>query len=162
VAGHATIAGRLTPGNSPGTLTFEQGLTLGATSETVMEILGVSVGQYDVVRITGGDFNAGGTLVFDLALLPEGEYTIPLFEIGPGVEVSGEFVQVLLSGDYGEHLFTYDEIDSTWRLAIGFNMFAFQTLTGELDILLIPEPSTGVALLGVGALLLLRRRRSGT
>lgn len=159
VAGHANVFGQLKPGNSPGTLTFENGLTLQSTSETTMEVLGVAMGQYDIIRITGGDFTLGGAMVIDMGLMADGEYTIFLFDLDNSVEVLGDFEQVLLAGAYGNHLFTYNEMDATWELTAGLNSFVFHSMTGELNINLIPEPSTGTVLLGAGALLWLRRRR---
>ena len=66
IDGASTINGMLNPGNSPGTLTFNDALNLGATSETTFEI--VDLANFDVLANDGGDtitFADGATIVFD-------------------------------------------------------------------------------------------------
>jgi autotransporter-associated beta strand protein len=58
ISGPVTVNGNLSPGNSPGILTINNNLTLGTTASTLMELGGVSIGQYD--RVTGI-----GTLTLD-------------------------------------------------------------------------------------------------
>ena len=56
-----TINGKLSPGNSPGLLTFaDTSVALGSTGNVIMEITGSARGtQYDAIDITGG-VNGGG------------------------------------------------------------------------------------------------------
>jgi uncharacterized protein with beta-barrel porin domain len=66
IGGAATVNGMLKPGNSPGTLTFDNTLNLGTASTTTVRI--ASTSSHDVLANDGGDtitFNSGSTIVFD-------------------------------------------------------------------------------------------------
>ena len=64
--GAVTVAGGLNPGNSPGTMTFSDALTLESTATLTLEFTGTGVGLFDVLANDGGDIlTAGGRLVFD-------------------------------------------------------------------------------------------------
>ena len=63
VGGNATIGGTLSPGNSPGTLTFDGDLTLSSGSETVMELSTAS--SFDRLVISN-TFTPAGTLTVTL------------------------------------------------------------------------------------------------
>ncbi|WP_353861377.1 autotransporter domain-containing protein [Azospirillum formosense] len=66
VRGPATLAGAVSPGNSPGVLTFQSPVTLTATSVLNAEIdgptAGFGAGRHDQIRVQGASFAAAGTL----------------------------------------------------------------------------------------------------
>ncbi|MEW5424973.1 S8 family serine peptidase [Amorphus sp. 3PC139-8] len=68
VASDVTVAGALSPGNSPGTLTVTGDLTLTASATTTIEVdgtgTGTGAGNHDRILVdgTGSVFTAGGTL----------------------------------------------------------------------------------------------------
>ncbi|MEA1648691.1 autotransporter domain-containing protein [Nitrospirillum sp. BR 11164] len=67
VTGQASVAGILAPGNSPGTLTFTNGLTQGAQSVLSIDIDGTGTGKgagnYSRVLVTGGSYVIGSGAV---------------------------------------------------------------------------------------------------
>ncbi|MEE3626744.1 autotransporter domain-containing protein [Nitrospirillum sp. BR 11752] len=67
ITGAATVAGVLRPGNSPGTLTFTNGLTQSAKSVLSIDIdgtgTGKGVGNYSRVLVTGGSYVIGSGAV---------------------------------------------------------------------------------------------------
>lgn len=66
VRGPATLAGTVSPGNSPGVLTFQSAVTLTGTSVLNAEIdgptAGFGAGHHDQIRVQGASFTAAGTL----------------------------------------------------------------------------------------------------
>lgn len=58
IGGATTVAGNLNPGNSPGTLTFNEDLTLESTATTTLEF--ASLASFDVLANDGGDLLTGG------------------------------------------------------------------------------------------------------
>ncbi|USQ95221.1 autotransporter domain-containing protein [Caulobacter sp. RL271] len=66
VRGPATLSGLISPGNSPGVLTFKAPVTMTATAVLRMEIdgptAGVGAGHHDALVVQGGSFTAAGTL----------------------------------------------------------------------------------------------------
>lgn len=66
VRGPATLSGTLSPGNSPGMLTFQSAVTLTGTSVLRAEIdgptAGFGAGRHDQIRVQGASFTAAGTL----------------------------------------------------------------------------------------------------
>ncbi|MDZ4198252.1 MAG: hypothetical protein U1E27_03105, partial [Kiritimatiellia bacterium] len=69
VKGHTTVSGTLSPGNSPGDLSFEGNLTLNSGATSFFEVGGKFIGQYDRVLLNGFDDQAlayGGTLELDI------------------------------------------------------------------------------------------------
>ncbi|MFU8892268.1 MAG: beta strand repeat-containing protein [Luteolibacter sp.] len=159
VGGLTTINGFLNPGNSPGVIEFEAGLTLGSTSTTTMEIAGiVRDTQYDGVDVTGGTLTYGGALVLDLqTLFGGGSYTFNLFDaINPA---SGEFSSIVFAGAFYSGSFA-DTGSGVWSASTnsGNESWIFDHNDGNLYLTVIPEPKT--ALLGaIGFLMLFRRRR---
>ena len=66
VGGATTVFGALNPGNSPGTLTFTNSLTLDGTSITNLEITGIAANQFDIISGNGSNtLLLGGTLALD-------------------------------------------------------------------------------------------------
>lgn len=61
MAGLVTVAsgGTLSPGNSPGTITFQSGLALASGSTFTVEL--ASDSNYDVASVTGGNVDLGGS-----------------------------------------------------------------------------------------------------
>jgi fibronectin-binding autotransporter adhesin len=143
-----TLQGGISPGNSPGTLTFNLGtgtLFLGSSTEITFDLGTAS----DLILLTAGTLNIGtGVFGFDNfdfvtgAGFAPGSYT--LFQT-PNAIV-GSFSGItsgVLGGTY------IGEISIQ-----GNNMI--------LNVSVIPEPSTSALLLGIGGLFaLLRRRRIG-
>jgi len=159
LAGNVIIAGNLNPGNSPGVITFEDDLTLNASSATTMEFIGSIRGaEYDGVDI-GGNLVYGGALILDFqSLFTEGNYTFNLFDV-VGTR-SGDFSSVALDGVYGDVGFTFNSGD--WSASTNINggeTWLFSQSTGNLSLTVIPEPASAL-LGGLGCLLLLRRRRN--
>ena len=137
VGGDATIAGNLSPGQSPGTLTFSNARTLNSGATYIFE--------------AGDLVDVGGTLTLT------NNWTL---ELGTGFQDGGSILLFTYGLDGG---FDLDPTFNTDNL--GFTPTGALTLTdnGSGSIFLngvsaIPEPS--VALLGaLGMLALLRRRR---
>lgn len=159
VAGFALVEGTLAPGNSPGTLTFEQGLTLGTSSSTTLEIAGQGAGEYDIIAVIGGDFTLGGALTLDITAAFESTATFSLFDLGAGVDLFDNFSSVAVTGLYGAGVMSLD--GQTWALTLnGSTSITFNAQDGTLNLEAIPEPSTWL-LLGGGAFVAecLRRRQ---
>ena len=70
--GKHLIEGDLSPGNSPGNLTFGGDVVLGPSSATLIELAGTDTGEYDQLLIAG-DLQIGGQLQVDLldGFIPE-------------------------------------------------------------------------------------------
>ena len=142
LGGNGTISGlatlnagaTLTPGNSVGTLTFANGLTLNSTSTITMEINGDS--DFDKVIVSGGTLALGGTLNLVFGYTPTSAVSYQLFD-ATGASVTGSFASVQFS-----------------NAANG----TFDSTTGSLTLGAVPEPSTW-ALIGLGSAFLLWRIR---
>jgi fibronectin-binding autotransporter adhesin len=145
IGGATTVNGTLNPGNSPGTLTFNEALTLGSTSTSRFEI--VSAVSFDVLKNdnTGTDaitFNSGANVIFDFTgntTLTNGS-TFAVLQGWESIETNGAvFSTVGLSG-------------------MSLDLSSFKTL-GLVTV--IPEPAT-IGMLGLGALVTLMIRRMRT
>jgi len=140
VTGDIIVNGTLAIGNSPGTMTFNDDLTIGSSAVSLFEFtnIGFSTGTYDLAQGGAGlqTVTFGGTLNL---LFSGGTYatnsSVKIFDFEG---YSGDFTTVNFSG-------------------LGEGQFAeFDSSTGFVTV--IPEP--GVALLGgVGMLMMLHRRR---
>ena len=160
ISGAVTVNGTLAPGQSPGTLTFLN--TLGLAGDTIMEIDGTAgagvTGGHDFVNLTGtgaaGVLTYGGSLTLDLgAIFGAGSYSWDLFSFA---SQSGSFDSVSLAGLYSDTL--VNDGFGVWGLTDGDNTWTFTQSTGDLNLVVIPEPCA--LLLGsIGLLLLFRRRR---
>ena len=128
----------LSPGNSVGTLTFANGLTLNATSTVTMEINSSDPGgNYDRVIVSGGGIRYDGTLklVFTGGYSPANGDNYQLFDITGG------------------HTGTFLNFDT------GNVPVEFDAPTGLLTV--VPEPSTwALLLLSTLALAALRPQRT--
>ena len=158
VQGAATVEGRLNPGNSPGELTFSQGLTLAESSITTLEINGSNPGQYDRIVLSDGPLVLEeGVLILNFSEEIEAGVIFDLFSWTEGTEVSGNFSLVQLTGVYGNWDFVFNGVN--WQTNSGENQFTYSTESGLLNVNVIPEPGTGLLLLTGAAGLLPRRRR---
>lgn len=163
IVGAATVSGNLNPGNSPGTMTYQNTLTMASTTITTMEIDGLAgagvTGGHDFINLTGTDtagvLTYGGSLILDIGTtLGVGTYVWNLFDFANETEA---FTSITLADQYNGTLLDGNS-DGIWDLTSGNNTWTFSELNGQLGLTVIPEPS--VALLGgIGVLFVLRRRR---
>ena len=134
INGFTTISGSLTPGNSVGTLTFANGLTLNSTSAITMEINSDS--DFDKIVVSSGTLTLGGTLNLVFGYTPASLVSYQLFDT-TGASTRGSFTSVQFS-----------------NAANG----TFDSTTGSVTLGAVPEPSTW-ALIGLGSAFLLWRIR---
>jgi fibronectin-binding autotransporter adhesin len=123
--------GHLSPGSSPGTLTFMSGLTLGHGSVVDFDLGSSS----DVVRISGGVFDGSDTAG-----------TTVNFHFGPGF-VAGAYTLFDWSGASAVDVEASDFVSSGAAAS-------FAVVGNTLQVSVVPEPSTAVAailLLGLAA-----------
>jgi hypothetical protein len=162
IGGAVTVNGTLSPGQSPGTLTFLN--TLGLGGDTIMEIDGTAgagiTGGYDFVNLTGagaaGVLTYGGVLTLDLGtIFGTGSYSWDLFSFA---SETGTFTGITLSDQYSGS-FMNDGF-GVWSASTnaGNESWTFTQSTGELALTVVPEPRAAL-LGGIGLLMLLRRRR---
>ncbi len=156
IQGAAVIAGALNPGNSPGHLSFTEGLTLADGSTTTLELTATA---HDSISITGGDFliESDADLVFSLGHLGTTSRTVTVFDFATG---SGTFDSVTLEGVYGSFALTLSG-ESFWSLDAPTShllAFTFDGATGEVFYEAVPEPGVGLLLLLAGAGLHLHAR----
>jgi fibronectin-binding autotransporter adhesin len=145
--GGATLVesgGTIAPGNSPGSLTIDDNLTLDLGSILSMEIDGILSGEFDRL-VVNGDLTANATLMLVLG----GLYT----------PASGHSFDLL---DWTGTFAGSPDFNSLPALGGGLT-WDTSTFTSDGVISIIPEPSSAL-LGGLGLLALLRRRKvaSGT
>ncbi len=135
ITGNSTIGANATvaPGASIGTLTFVGNLTLQGTYEAEVDSL---LGTADLLAVTGALVLDGAVLDVSLLDIERGTHSLLIATATGGI--TGSFASVL--GPYGP----------TYEIA-GNNLYLLMT---------IPEP-TSLALLGLGGVVALRRRRRG-
>lgn len=153
--GLVTVNGALTPGNSPGVLSFGNDLVLGGTAATTMELDGTARGTgYDGVDVTNA-LTYGGSLSFDLlTVFGAGSYTFDIFGFG---SQSGDFASVAMTGLYTGSF--SDMGGGVWSLVNGTDTWTFTQSTGDLGLVVVPEPSAALlGMLGVLGLLVRRKR----
>ena len=143
IGGAATVNGMLNPGNSPGTLTFNEALDLAADSLTTFEI--VDLANFDVLANDGEDtitFADSADIVFDTT-----GYTAVLDD---------SFVVLENWASYGG---TVANLDITGTDLGGGLSFDTSTLLTDGLVTVIPEPATLglVATFGAGILFIRRR-----
>jgi autotransporter-associated beta strand protein len=156
IGGAVTVqaGGKLAPGTSPGQLTVGS-LTLAVDSTTQMEIGGATLGTgYDNVTVTtAGGLTYGGLLdivsygIYNVAA-QSGSYELFTFTGG----YAGDFGTVTVNG------FALANTAGVWSGTNGGITYTFTDSTGVLQV--VPEPAA-LALLCLGAVGLLRRRRAG-
>jgi fibronectin-binding autotransporter adhesin len=140
--GTVYIEGDLRPGASPGEVSFDGDLVLGGASRLVAELAGTAPGsQYDVLDV-GGSLALAGTLDVNLlyGFQPQPGQMFDILDFDPA-NLSGRFAAFDLP-DLGGGL--------SWDTT---NLYT----TGAIGV--APEPAT-LALVGLGALALLRRKLS--
>jgi len=141
IAGNTEISAVLSPGFSPGTITFEDDLTLTLTSTLVLEYAGIGSGEYDFLDVEGA-------LTFD------GNLQVNFLD---GFDPSLGFLPTW----FGAESFSGDFNSVTWTGLAEGKALSFNSATGTLGISAIPEPSTYALLVlgGIAALVLARRRK---
>jgi hypothetical protein len=156
VNGAATVSGNLNPGSSPGLLTFGNSLALANTTVTTMEIDGTTLGVgFDAIDV-GTSLTYDGALSLVLgATFGSGSYTFNLFDF---TSQSGSLDSIALTGNYTGSLTNTLGVWSTTTNS-GNETWTFTQSTGDLSLIVVPEPRAGL-LGGLGLLMLLRRRRS--
>lgn len=168
-SGTLAVAGTFAPGNSPGLFTYDGGTAL-LSGTTVMEVLGTSRATgpsnpgnfYDAVNVVNAgvlDFT-GGTLALSFGSLFADDTTFDLFTASGGASLAGNFAGVTIDGAFYSGL-TWSQSGSVWRssnTAVGNQSLEFNAATGQLVV--VPEPAafTMVAIGGVLAGYLIRRR----
>lgn len=146
IGGLTTIANgaHLAPGNSPGTITFTDGLALDAGSALDFQLGTVS----DLIRVSGGTLTGPSS----------GQVTLNLADAGGFAPAT----YVLLDFN-GASLSDFDAADFTLGTTIAGYDYAFNLAGSTLELVAtasaIPEPSTFAALLGIAALGLAAGRR---
>lgn len=152
VGGHTTVSGFLAPGNSPGTLSFGNNLTLESSATTTIELagnLGVAGTDFDFVDVSG-TLTWGG----ELDIISFGGYNIDqaaTYNLFDASSFAGDFNSVSVGGT-GLSL-----LADSWTGTSGLYSYEFDQTNGLLTV--IPEPSAAL-LGGLGLLALLRRRRA--
>jgi fibronectin-binding autotransporter adhesin len=144
------IAGLLSPGNSPGILTFNGGTTL-LSGTTQMEIFGGVRGtDYDAIDLVNNailDY-AGGTLFLDFGSWLADQQTYQLFGNGSS-SLQGDLFAVTIAGSNYSGL-TFTGSNGVWTssgASPSGQTLTFTESTGQLVI--VPEPGA-IALTGIG------------
>lgn len=168
-----TINGKLSPGNSPGLLTFaDTSVALGSTGNVIMEITGSARGtQYDAIDITGGVNGGGliygGTMTLNFTqTFSSGTFNLFKYETN---ETSGTFGNIVfdLASQYQG---TWGLVGDVWKVTTGTTVMEFRNNVVEGgfsygQLVIVPEPLT-LGLLGIGSgiavvgLRRLRRRKA--
>jgi autotransporter-associated beta strand protein len=159
IAGLTSVSGLLSPGNSPGVISFDS-LSLASTSTTFMEIDGTTRGSgYDGVNVaSAGGLTYGGILSLSFSQVFADNTTFNLFDF-TGTPI-GSFSSITTTGSYGSLTFT--NAGGEWTSTeVGGQTLKFSQSTGVLVI--VPEPSAltvAVAGLAAAGWAASRRRRS--
>lgn len=157
IGGALNVTGNsfLSPGNSPGTLTANNDVTLSGNSTLVMELSGTSAGQFDklVINGAGNDFTLSGS-----------DVTLSLV-LGYTPQIGDSFTLVDITGS-GVFTGVFDNLTPNGTITVGATQFTANNFGASNDLILtvsaIPEPQT-LMLSGIGFTLALygyRRRRS--
>ena len=150
INGSVTVSGTLAPGISPGTLTINNALTLNSSASLNFELVGNDT-------TVGGGVNDLVTGVTDLTL----DGTLNVSEIGAGTfllaNLGDQWRLINYSGTLTDNGLTL----GTMPALSGGLSFALDTATaGQINLSIIPEPSTvGLGIAGLVLMLNRRRRR---
>lgn len=135
------------PGHSPGLMTVNGDYVLGADSFLVIEVEGISAGQFDVLNILG-DANFSGDIVFD-------------FSYAPQAGDSFDFLSVagLLTNNV---TFGFAGLEDDFQFDTSFDGTTLSMMALSDGQMIVPEPSAW-AMAGIGvvafAFFACRRRR---
>jgi len=133
---NVTNAGTISPGSSPGTLTFSSNLTLTADSILNIGFTGTNAGGFDTIVVSGA-LTLGGKLNVDTNGMTDPFTAGQVFTIASGaLSTNGVFADTSAVPDILQVGYTAD----------GFNLTV------------IPEPASIGLMMALGGLLLLRRR----
>lgn len=141
-----TISGLLSPGNSPGLLTYDGGGTVTLDGTTLMEIQGTSRGVdpgYDAIDVaTGTTLAFGGILELDFNRTFADGTTFNLFMPDGTSSLTGNFSSITIIGSAYADL-TFSDNTGLWTTGTGVNnqLLTFDSATGNLQILAVPEPA---------------------
>jgi len=137
------LGGTIAAGNSPGTLSVDGNLTLGADSLLVVEVAGLLQGvQYDWLKVAG-NVTLGGSLQFDFgSYKPKIGETYNFLTSGNGF-IGGTFANALSNG---------------YELTLNYGSNGIIAKVSSVSA--VPEPATyGLMMLGLGVLGAYARRR---
>jgi len=168
-AGTLNVLGLLSPGNSPGLLTFDAGTTI-LSGTTLMEISGLTratdpshgTGFYDAINVVdGGTLTFGGLLQLAFSQQFADNDTFNLFSTLNGGALAGNFTGVNVTGSFYSGLtWTNDIANNKWTstATTGGQSLEFNYTTGTLVI--VPEPAAlALAGLGIAVAAWARRRK---
>ncbi len=159
----------LSPGNSPGNITFSAGLTLasgGAISFQVYDANGPAGTGYDLITVSGGVLAltaSSNTITFNLLSIDSSSNAGNAINFNAGTNYSWVFATSPGSLITGFNASQFHLVNGfTNNLSGGF--FTFSQSLDQHSLLLnftaVPEPSTWALLLtGVGAVAVISRRR---
>ena len=159
INGATTVSGNLNAGNggtTKETLAFGSTLNLATAQKTTFDLAGAATRgtDYDGIDVTGA-LTYGGILELNFAsVFAGGTYTFDLFNL---TSQSGDFSAVNLIGAYTGSL---TNSGGLWSLSSGGNSWQFTQSTGDLAFTAVPEPTSALAGLLLGAGLLRRRRKA--
>ncbi len=164
------INGLLSPGNSPGLLTYDGGGTVALSGTTLMEVWGTSRGAnpgYDAIDLLNGtDLTFGGALQLNFNQTFADGTTFNLFTPDGTSSLAGTFSSITMVGSsYSDLTFTNNAGFWTTNTGAANQSMTFNSATGTLSIIVVPEPA-GVALAGFGVVVAgwaaARRRRAAS
>jgi autotransporter-associated beta strand protein len=172
VGGSATIAGTHSPGNSPGTQTFNGGLTYEAGALVNWELIANTTGtagvNYDQIIMPSGNLTFSGSTTLALSFNQDGstvDWSNSFWDVNRAwmiYDLSGGTVSGISNLFVGGSLLDAqgDALSPTGR---GFFTTSLVGQEVMLDFVAVPEPATwAMALTGLaaGGLMIRRRRRS--